>query len=438
MFWTLNPLWLYLGLLSVLGVIILHTVANRLAPRVLFPWVGFFEKGLSRSSFLLRLRDYLLVVIRSLIVFLLFLIPAKPFLYHGKPPKEIWIKDVPPEKVAEILKSWGNFAEIRFSPNEKPKGKVALVGNWNETPKEYEIWEDRLNWKVLDLDVGSEDIKISLHSQKFVKLKVRISSENFSLSDEIEFEGEKVYTAKGKFQGEVLIEIGNRRFYDYVLERENSGEVYGRGMDREVIYSALMVTGSNLRVGIDTFFPGLDMVFIRKCEILKDWGISYKRDIVEFIFSDSGCIFYNGRRILYDKRGRLVGVEFGNLKIFGFSPSYTGWGFTPHFLRLLSVHSKDVWKVYLKVGDSVNLGDNYEIRGRTTICCPSTFKSQGPGIYKVYKGGKLVGIIVSNADYEVKVPNPPKPLENAIKILLVFLILFELLLTSVKLKVWKG
>jgi hypothetical protein len=439
MFWTLNPTWFYLAISGVFVVIILHTVANRFAPKVLFPWVGFFNLGLSRSSLFLRLRDYLVVIIRSLIVFSLFLILAKPFLYKGKPPKEIWIKDVPPEKTAEILGSWGKFAEIRFSPSEKPKGKVALVGNWDIIPNaEYEIWGERESWKVLEIEAGTDEIKISLYSEKPVKLKIRVISKETSISDEIEFEGEKLYTLRGKFSGEVLITLGGRKFYDYVLEGGKGGEVFGKGTDREVIINALKVTGADLRVGIDTVFPGLDMVFVRKCEILKGLGINYRREMVEFIFSDSGCVFQGGKPLLYDERGNLVGVEFENLKLFGFSPSYTGFGFTPRFLRLLSLSSKEVWKVYLNVGDKVDLGENYEIRGKTTLCCPSVFKAESPGIYKAYKGDKLAGVIVSNLNYEIRVPEPPKPLENFVKIFLIFLLLLEVILTSVKLKVWRG
>gem|GEM_PF-4044785 len=39
-----------------------------------------------------------------------------------------------------------------------------------------------------------------------------------------------------------------------------------------MIINALKVTGADLRVGIDTVFPTLDMVFVRKCEILKNFG----------------------------------------------------------------------------------------------------------------------------------------------------------------------
>ena len=435
MFWTLNPIWFYFALLSVLFVIILHTVANRFAPKVPFPWVGFFNLGLSRSSMLLKIRDYLVVIIRSLIAFFLFLILAKPIFYEGKPPKEIWIKDVSPEKVAEILKTWGNFAEIRFSPSEKPKGKVALVGTWNELPSgEYEVWGEKEVWKVLDFEVGSEDLRISLYSEKPVKLKVKVISNGFSISDNLEIDGEKIYTLRGKFSEEVLIRIGDRTFYDYVLEGGEGGQVFGRGVDREVVYNALKVTGANLKVGIDTIFPNLDMVFVRRCDLLKDLGISYRKEIVEFVFADSGCALYGGKKILYDRRGNPVGVEFGNLKIFGFSPSYTGWGFTPQFLRMISLHSKQVWKVYLRVGDSLNFGENYEIRGKTSVCCPSTFKAENPGIYKAYKGGKLAGIIVSNANYELKIPKPPKPLEGTLRIFLIFLLILEVILTSIKFK----
>jgi hypothetical protein len=72
------------------------------------------------------------------------------------------------------------------------------------------------------------------------------------------------------------------------------------------------------------------------------------------------------------------------------------------------------------------------------LCCTSVFKAESPCIYKEYKGDKIAGVIVSNLNYEIRVPEPPKPLENLVKIFLIFLLLLEVILTSVKLKVWRG
>ncbi len=444
MFWTLNPIWFYVGIGGVLAVIFIHTVANRLAPKIQFSWVGFFDTGITRASFLLKVRDYLVLLLRCLTVLLLFLILAKPFLYNGKPPREIWVKDIPFDKVAEIYKKWGKFSEIRFSPSQKPKGKVALVGVWNEVPPvEYEVWSSEGSWKILSVDASSDRINIVIKTGNLpVKLKIHMQSPKTTLSDEIEIPKDTVfiYSASGNFMGDVIINIGYLTLYDYVLEKAEGGRVYGRGMDGEVIYYALKTTKANLKVGVDTVFKGLDIVFTKECKILDGLGLNYERGLVEFLFPDSGCVFRTGKPLLYDKRGNLVGVEYKGLKVFGFSPAYTGWGFTPEFLRFLSVFSRNIWKVYAFVGDSVKLGDNYTIKGKTSICCPDVFRGELPGIYRVYKGNDLKGIIVVNEKVGLRIPEPPKPLNNHIKIALILAVLLEMLLTfsSLKFPIWKG
>lgn len=433
MFWTLNPLWLYVAIIGGLSVIIVHTVASRLSPKVEFSWIGYFVSGRTRAVFLLKVRDYLILFLRTLLVFLFLLLPSKPFLYKGKPPKEIWIKDIPLSEVQEVIKKWGEFAEIRFSPSTNTKGKVALVGSWNVYPNaDYEVWSGNQGLDVIDVSLTSKELKLRIRnesSDRYVPIKV--SGKSFSFADRIFLRKDSVvdYSVLGEFEGEVIIEIGNMKFYDYAIKVESKGKVFGRGLDREIIETALKITNSNIIVGVDTFInvPG-SLSFVRECENLKDLNIRLREDVVKFVFSDSGCVFLDGEPILYDRSGKVVGVKHRDLYILGFSPGYTGWGFTPEFLRFISLFSKDVWKIYAKIGDSVELFNSYEIKGKTSVCCPDVFIPREPGIYKAYKDGEIKGIIVVNERTGIKIPEPPKPLDNWIKLGIVGILLLEIFL----------
>ncbi len=433
MFWTLNPQWLYIAVIGGLTVIIVHTVASRLAPKVEFSWVGYFTSGKTRAVFFLKLRDYLILFLRTLLVFLFLLLPSKPFLYKGKPPKEIWIKDVSLSDVQEVIKRWGEFAEIRFSPSTNTKGKVALIGSWNIYPNtDYEVWSGNQGLDIIDVYLSPKELKLRIRNKSSDRyIPIKVSGKSFSLADKIFLRRDSTvdYSVLGEFEGEVIIEIGDIKFYDYAVKGEAKGEVLGRGLDREILETAMKITNSNITVGVDTFIniPG-SILFIRKCGKLKDLKLRFREDLVKFIFSDSGCVFLDGEPILYDKSGKIVGVKYRNLYIFGFSPSYTGWGFTPEFLRFISLFSKDVWKIYAKIGDSVELFNSYEIKGKTSVCCPDVFVPREAGIYKAYKDGELKGIIVVNEREGISIPEPPKPLNNWIKFIIIGILLFEMLL----------
>ncbi len=428
MIWTLNPLWLYVALVGAFLVVLIHTVASRFAPKVVFSWVGFFTSEATRTSFLLRVRDYLVLLVRTLIIFLLFLLLSKPFLYKGKPPREIWVKDVSVEDVRKILKDWGEFAVIRFSPSRNPRGKVALVGSWNEVPPvEYEVWSESFGWEVLTLRVDRSRLAMKIkNTGKKTNIKIRIKSAKLSLSDNITLPPETTveYSVSGDFEKETIIEVGPLRIYEYVAGEKHKGRVAGKGMDREVVEAALDVSGSEVSVGIDTLKG--KVLFVRRCKILENLGLKYRTGTVRFALSDTGCIFSMGEPILYDKNGNLVGVKFKDRYIFGFSPAYTGFGFTPEFLRLISIFSEKLWKLYASVGDSVRFGESVRIKGKTSLCCPRVFVPRVAGIYKIYKNESLVGVVVVNERVKVKIPPPPKPLNTYIRLLILTLLLLEI------------
>ena len=416
MFWTVNPGWFYAALGGFLATVILHTVASRFAPRVPFSWIGMLTAGRVSGVLLLRIRDIIVVLLRSLLIFLILLYPAKPFLYNGKPPAEIWVKDVPSSTIRTIKETWGKFARVRFTPNPEPKGKVALVGAWSEVPSvEYEIWSPSFGWEIKDFNVSPEGIRVSIMNPgKGRWFHIRVEAQGrVVLIDSLYVEegSNRTYSATLPLSGPVKMEVEGRTLYDYALKSHGRGRVVATGLDREVWEAAISTLGLDVVVGVDTVLSEEGSLnFLTDCERLKEEGLNVAPAVVEFIFRDSGCVFLSGKPILLDRKGQVVGVEYGGKFYFGFHPAATGWAFTPEFLEFVPIFSRSVFKTYTEVGDTVRFPEPVEIRGITRVCCPEEFVPKVAGVYEIYRDGRMVGVVVANLRTSVSIPPAPKAL----------------------------
>ncbi len=435
MLWTVNPLWLYAAGLGFLTTVIIHTVASRFAPRVPFSWVGMLTAGRVSGSFFLRLRDVLVVLLRASMVLLILLYPARPFLYRGRPPSEIWIKDVPSSTIKEIRERWGEFARLRFSPNPSPKGKVALVGSWSEVPStDYEVWSPSAGWKVEDYEVSPGGVRISiLNPGKGRWFHVSVSSgDKVILKDSlfVPSGNTETYSATLSLSGPVRLEVEGRVLYDYVSPRRGRGKVVATGIEREVWEAAISTLGLDVVVGVDTLLREEGSLnFLTDCGRLKEEGLEVRPTVVEFVLRDSGCTFLSGTPVLLDRRGQVVGVKDNGRYYFGFYPALTGWAFTPDFLKLVPLLSRSFFKLYTEVGDTVRLPGPVEIRGRTRMCCPESFVPRVAGVYSLYRDGRPIGVVVANLRTNVSVPPPPRPLWPYLLYAFLLLLSVEMLIT---------
>lgn len=426
---------MYAALGGFLFTVVLHTVASRLAPKVPFSWVGMLTAGRVSGAILLRIRDILVVLLRSLLVFLVLLYPARPFLYRGKPPSEIWIKDVPPSTVRRIRETWGEFATVRFTPNPSPKGKVAIVGAWRNVPAtEYEIWSPSSDWEVSDLSVSKEGVRLAIMNTgkgRWFHIMVENLGKIVLLDSFYVNSGSKgEYSATLTLSGPVRIELEGRTLYDYAHETVGRGRVVATGLEREVWEAALSSLNLEASVGVDTVLEEEGSLnFLTDCGRLKAEGLEVRPTIVEFAFRDSGCVFLSGKPVLLDVRGQVVGVEYGGRYLFGFHPARTGWAFTPDFLKFVPLLSRSFFKLYAAVGDTLRFPEPVEIRGGTRLCCTETFVPKAAGVYEVYKDGRPIGVIVANLRTAVDIPPPPKPLWPYILYAFLTVLLLEMLLT---------
>ncbi len=428
--WSVNPLWMYVAVAGFVATVLIHTIASRLAPKVEFSWVGMLKGGRISGVLSVRIRDLLVILIRSLLVGLLFAYLAKPFIYRGRPPAEIWVKGVPLSVVKDIRRKWGDFAEIRFSYNPNPKGRVALVGQWEGLPSgEYEFWTLSSDWEVLDISVSDESFEVEIANSgedRWFGVEVRSGGKTV-LKDSFFIRGGETsrYTATLNLKGEITVSVENRTFYDYVLRERGETEVFAKGLEREIWDALAKTLGVDLTVGVDTLLKEEgSLSFVRDCEKLEGEGLEVERDVVEFVFEDSGCVFLSGTPVLLDGKGKPVGVKHTGGFVFGFSPVRTGWAFTPDFLKFIASFSKKRVKVYASVGDTVKFPEPTEISGKTKLCCPTEFVPKVPGVYALKRGGEDVGVLVVNPRYDVKIPEPPKPLWNYV--LPIFLLLLTL------------
>jgi len=415
--------------------VLLHTVANRLAPKVVFPWIGMLQKGKSAGVLWVRLRDLLVVLLRSLMVFFILLYPAKPFLYRGKPPAEIWIKDVPPRIIRKIKDEWGNFARIRFKPSENPKGKVALVGPWETVPNsEYEVWSASSDWEIRDLRVWKDGLELKVYNggeDKWFKITVE-GEGGILLSDSFRVAAGEIgfYSATLPLSGQVTITLNGYRFYDYVLQTSGEGRVFAKGLEREIWEALFKATDVTLTVGVDTVInTSKALIFSRRCSLFERLGLKVRPSTVRFLFSDSGCIFLSGKPVLLDEDSKVVGVLYGDRYYFGFHPTSTGWAFTPRFLQFVSLLSETPAKIYASVGDTLKFPTVVNVEGPVVRCCVSNFVLTRPGIYRIKEGGREKGIIVVNSSLGVKIPDPPFPLWRSLIFIFLIALSLEMLIT---------
>jgi hypothetical protein len=363
------------------------------------------------------------------------LYPAKPFLYRGKPPAEIWVKDVPSATVRAIKETWGKFAGIRFTSNPSPKGKVALVGSWSEIPStEYEVWSPSFGWEVKDFDVSSEGLRLTISNPgkgKWFHIRVE-QRERTLLIDSIYVDDRSTgtYSATLPLSGAVKMTVEGRPLYDYAIKTLGKGKVVAVGLEREVWEAAISTLGIDVVVAVDTLLNGDGTLnFLTDCKRLEMEGLEVKPALVEFVLRDSGCAFLSGKPILLDRKGQVVGVEHGGRYYFGFHPATTGWAFSPEFLEFVPLFSRSVFKTYVEVGDTVKLPEPMEIRGITRMCCPDRFVPKVAGIYELYKDGRMVGVVVANLRTAVNVPPPPKAIWPYILYALLTFLILEVLLT---------
>jgi len=414
--------------------VVLHTVASRLAPKVRFSWVDILKSGRTGGFLLLRLRDILVVLLRALMVFVVLLYPARPFLYRGKPPAEIWVKDVPPNLLREIRERWGEFARIRFSPTDAPSGKVALVGAWSALPStEYEIWSMASDWEIRDFEATPEGLKLKiLNTGKDRWFKILLQGDDgVLLSDSLFVPSgqERTYEVAIPLKGEVSLRIDGRVLHDYILEGKGGGLVVAKGLEREVWEALLKTLGLDLKVGVDTILKEAGSLnFTTDCGLLSESGLKAQPAEVVFVLKDSGCVILSERPVLLDAEGKVVGAYHDGRYFFGFHPTGTGWAFTPDFLRFIPLLSESASKIYVGVGDTVRFAEPVEIRGPTRMCCPETFVPSAPGIYRIYRDGNLRAIVVANVRTSVKIPDPPKPLWPYLLFIFLSLLAFEMLL----------
>ncbi len=435
MFWTVNPLWLYAAGLGFLTTVVIHTVASRFAPKSPFSWVDMLTVGRVSGVFLLRLRDVVVVLLRATMVFLILLYPARPFLYRGKPPAEIWIKDVPSSTVKLIREKWGEFVRLRFSPNPSPKGKVALVGSWSEVPStDYEVWSPAAGWEVKDYEVSPDGLRIViLNPGKGRWFHVSVSSGGkVVLKDSIFVPsgGTETYSAALSLSGPVRLTVEGKVLYDYVSRHEGKGKVVATGIEREVWEAAISTLGLDVVVGIDTILREEGSLnFLTDCDRLEGEGLKVRPTVVEFVLRDSGCAFLSGVPVLLDRRGQVVGVKRDGRYYFGFYPTLTGWALTPDFLKFVPLLSRSFFKVYAEVGDTVRLPGPMEIRGRTRMCCPERFVPKVAGVYELYRDGRPVGVVVANLRTSLSIPPPPRPLWPYILHVFLIVLAAEMLIT---------
>lgn len=426
---------MYAAIAGFIGTVVIHTVASRFAPKVPFSWVDMLTVGRVSGAFLLRLRDVVVVILRATLVLLILLYPARPFLYRGRPPSEIWIKDVPSSTVKLIKERWGRFARLRFSPNPSPKGKVALVGSWEETPgTDYEVWSPSADWRIEDYWVSTNGLRLVILNPgdgRWFRISV-ISGGEVVLKDSLFVPSGKTgtYSATLTLSGPVKLEVGGRVLYDYVSPSKGEGKVVAGGLEREVWNSAIATLGLDVAVGVDTVLREEGSLnFLPDCHRLEEEGLRVRPTVVEFVFPDSGCAFLSGEPVLLDRRGQVVGVESNGRYYFGFYPTLTGWAFTPDFLKFLPLLSRSFFKVYTEVGDTVKLPGPMEIRGKTRMCCPETFVPKVAGVYELYRNGRPVGVVIANLRTTLSVPPPPRPLWPYILYAFLLVLSAEVLIT---------